>query len=108
MATSLINDSNSKVEMFRNLAQIAEIIFHNNVSDKKVDLNKKEGSHWLEDNLSGKKLEKILAKLKRKLKKLYKKLKETKKKDVETKEKLQKEIENIEFLLGKYGKNRKK
>jgi phosphate:Na+ symporter len=108
MATSLINDSNDKIEMFGDLARVAEIIFHNNVSDKKADLNKKEGAHWLEDNLSGKKLEKVIEKLQRRLKKLQKELKETKKKDVEKKEKLQREIESVEFLLGKYGKNRKK
>lgn len=106
MATSLINVTNDKIEIFENLSKVAEIIFNNNVSDKKTELNTKKTPHWLEDNLglSEKKREKTIEKLKKYEKKLYKKLKDVKKKDIAKKERLGEEMENIKFLIDKYKK----
>ncbi|MDR2640334.1 MAG: hypothetical protein LBC61_03250 [Candidatus Peribacteria bacterium] len=106
MATSLINVTNDKIEIFGNLLKVAEIIFNNSVSDKKTELNIKKTPHWLEDNLglSEKKLGKTIEKLKKYEKKLNKKLKNVKKKDIAKKERLEEELENISFLIKKYKK----
>jgi hypothetical protein len=51
MATSLINDSNYKNEMFKNLLQVSETIFNNEISQNQItELKKKKTVDWLEDN----------------------------------------------------------
>jgi hypothetical protein len=50
MATSLINDSNFKNEMFKNLLQVSETIFNNDISNEITELKNKKSPHWLDDN----------------------------------------------------------
>lgn len=103
MATSLINDSNYKNEMFKNLLQVSEAIFNNEISQNQItELKNKKSINWLEDNfwLSWKKLQKTIAKLKKKAKKIKEKLEDEKNKFRKTE--LKEKLENINFFIKKY------
>lgn len=103
MATSLINDTNYKNKMFKNLLQVSEIIFNNDISDDKTDLKNKSWD-WLQDNfwLTWKKLWKTISKLKKQVKKLREDI--AIEKDSEKKEKMKQELSNLDFIIKKYEK----
>lgn len=107
MATSLINDSNCKKEVFKKLVNISEIIYNNEISDDITVLKNKKTKDWLEWSdfwLTWKKLSKTISKLKKKEKKLQKKLiKETIQEKIE---KIKEKINNINFIITKYKKDK--
>lgn len=103
MATSLMNDSYYKNEIFDDLLEVSQIIFNEDISDEVTQLKKtKKIKNWFNESfgLSEKKLEKSLLKLKRKKSNLKQKLKKIE--DNLDRNKILQEIENIEFVIKKY------
>ncbi len=103
MATSLMNDSYYKNEIFDDLLEVSQIIFNNDISDNITQLkNTKKIKNWFNKSfgLSEKKLEKSLLKLKRKKSNLKQKLKKIE--DNLDRNKIVQEIENIDFVIRKY------
>ena len=103
MATSLMNDSYYKNEIFEDLLEVSQIIFNDDINEEVTQLKKnKKIKNWFNNSfwLSDKKLEKSIQKLKRKKSNLKQKVKKTD--NNQEKNKLLKDIEDIDFVIKKY------
>lgn len=103
MATSLMNDSYYKNEIFEDLLEVSQIIFNDDINEEVTQLKKnKKIKNWFNTSfgLSDKKLEKSLQKLKRKKSNLKQKLKKIDNKN--KKNEILQEIENIDLVIKKY------
>lgn len=103
MASSIINDSHYKNQIFSNLSEISQVLFNNKILNDGFVLKKNKDLYSLFNNifwLSDKKLEKIITKLKNRKYNLSSKLKKEKSKIEISKTK--RELELIDYTIKKY------